>query len=268
MVHICKYKKHTYMSNLTTTTAKQSITFDGKPSPVIPQMPTTSCPALFTNIKQCWLYNLPINVLDIIYEFDPTYHHTYRETIAEFGYIMKKNGSHRLRKECYENMAGYSCSAFMRRIIPPLYKQLPYFLPPTTHRQSNIFRPVELYCMKYPYNERCKKQEYIKTIKQFSHHCHLCDSTNISPFRYKLKKPFEMYLFCSYTCHKKYYENIDTHLIRGYMQRPVFDKYNMSTMERCYLPNYWHLNPENEQWEIVWTDGVHPYDRPIQKGYY
>lgn len=211
---------------------------------------------------------MPANILNIIYEYDPTYHEKYRETVAEFGYIMKRNVSHRLRKECCENLAGYSCSAFAKIMTPPFYKKLPYFLPPINHCRSNIFRSFDMYCMKYKYEIRDKKQEYIKTIQQFAHRCHLCASTGISPSRYKLKKPFEMYLFCSYACHKKYYEDKDTHLIRGYTQRPVFDKYNMSTMSRCYLPNVWHLNPENEQWEIIWKDDAHPYDRPIQKGYF
>ena len=220
------------------------------------------------NIYYSLLFRLPANILNIIYDYDPTYHYKYRESMEELDCIMKHHSSHRLRKECYENLVGYVGRSFNGVMIQPLYTKPPYFLSPLQHTRSNIFRSFEIFCMKYPYTERNKKQEYIKTIKQFSHHCQLCDSTDISPSRYKLKKPFDMYLFCSYDCHKKYYENIDINCYRRYTQRPIFDKNNMSMMARCYMPNHWHLNPKNEQWEIVWKDDAHPYDRPIQKGYF
>jgi len=202
--------------------------------------------------QPCWLFLLPEHVLNIIYEFDSTYREKYRESVEEFDVIVRNHSSIQLRKKCYENLEGYSCTAFMGKIIPAIYKETPYFLPPITHCKSNIFRSFDIFCMKYNYYICYQKQEYIKIITQFGNRCQLCGSTEISPFRYKLKKPFNLYLFCSYYCHKKYYEDIDTYCRNTpYTQRPIYDKYNISTMAICYLPNYWHLHPENEQWEIV-----------------
>ena len=203
-------------------------------------------------VNKCRLFHLPNDVLIKIYEYDPTYYEKYRESIAEFDYIMKKEFIPKLCKEFYENCETYSSNSVMGQMIPPLYKDVPYFLPPLKHTQSNIFRAFDIYCLKYPYTERCKKREYITTITRFANKCQYCDSTDILPHRYKLKNPLNLYLFCSYTCHQTFFEDIDQKgyiKYKTYTHRPVFNKDNIGVMAKCNSPNYWVLNPETEQWE-------------------
>jgi hypothetical protein len=143
------------------------------------------------------------------------------------------------------------------------------YIGPLSPDRSNLFCKIDLLQMNYNYLVRSMKEEYIRTINRFKHICQHCGQP-VSPHRYRIRHPFGLQLFCSYSCHFMYYETIDNSererisRFPGFA-RPVFHTYtSFSVMENCISPNYWHLRENDEQWEIHWvceTDNHNRYNR-------
>ena len=222
-----------------------------------------------TTMNDSWILRLPTPIIQLIYEYDPTFHEVLRKTVAEFKFLIRNTDRIQLRLRYYENIPGTTCISYNGQLQKPIYRDVPYFLSKPSHTRSNIFKSIDLYCFRFPLETRIEKRESIRSILAYKNMCKQCGKTGVSASRYKLVSPVHRYLFCGYSCHQQYYMDGDQIQYRMmYYRRPIFDQYGIAIIAECSPPNYWRLRPEDEQWEIVWMDGSHPLDRPIVIGVY
>jgi hypothetical protein len=200
----------------------------------------------YKNTTTCWIYLLPTPILQMIYEYDATFRDIFRETMTEYKYNIQYTDKIQLRGRFYQNLLSYSCTSYGGRIQTPMYSKVPYLLPGPSPDRSNLINWFDLYCFRFPFYERIKKRDSIKPFLAYKNTCKYCGTEGIRASRYKLRQPFEMYMFCGYHCHQQFYVSF-----MSVNTRPVFDQYGLSTMAKCAYPNYWKLREKDEQWEIV-----------------
>jgi hypothetical protein len=213
----------------------------------------------------CWVFCLPKEVIDLIYEYDSTFREKYSKVVAEFNYITADDFIIKHRISQYEKyVPGYASISINGRVQQSEYYNLPALIKRLSQTQCNTFTRMELYCMKYDYMIREVKQELLRPFKRYKNKCtyKFCEKP-VSPSRYKIRQPSISHLFCSYDCHNQFYNRVDqTIRPRDAFLRPVFkDNGFISTNELCYPPNYWKLNPSNELWEIVWVKETEKHNR-------
>lgn len=225
-----------------------------------PRIPTTN---------DSWILRLPSPIIQMIFEYDPTFHEVLRKTVAEFKYLIRNTDRIQLRLRYYENIPETTCVSYNGQVQEPLYRDVPYFLSKPSQIRSNIFKFFDLYCFRFPLETRIEKRESIKPIVVYKNMCKQCSKIGVPASRYKRVSMIHRDLFCSYSCHQQYYMDGDQMCYRTmYYRRPILDQYGIPIIAECSPPNYWRLRPEDEQWEIVWMDGSHPLDRPIMRGVY
>ena len=204
----------------------------------------------YNNKTTCWVFLLPTPILQIVYEYDPTFSDIFRETMSEFKHIIQNTDKIQLRVRFYQNLPSYSCTSYGGQIQRPTYLRVPYFLPEPSPDRSNLVNWFDLYCFRFPFYERIKKRDSIKPFLAHKNTCKNCGIEGIRASRYKLRQPFEMYIFCGYHCHQQFYVYGDNIPHRANW-RPIFFSNGLSVMKECVYPNYWKLRETDEQWELV-----------------